>query len=214
MAGVETDHVRPSLGTALLVTRTDETATSHGHGVAEVATVAGSGVEVAHHPGQRQTDPAPAPAPGAAVRPAVIAAIAALEALHAAKDILPDTETLGRGLGLLAVMLTDRGDSHATEGTAEMLDTVGHNPPNAPHLRRSEDGNPSPEVGQETAEGVIQLRHHPVRGAPRDPAAAAAAAAPSAAVLDLLIAPDQALLHNAAMVANGVIVATVKMTKP
>ncbi|KAK1249076.1 hypothetical protein MKX07_002592 [Trichoderma sp. CBMAI-0711] len=212
MAGAETDHVRPSLGTALLVTRTDETAMSHGLGAAGVAIVAGSGVGVAHRPGQRQTDPAPAP--GAAVCPAVIAAIAALEALHAAKDILPDTETLGRGLGLLAVMLTDRGDSHATEGTAEMLDTVGHNPPNAPHLRRSEDGNPSLEVGQETAEGVIQLRHHPVRGAPRDPAAAAAAAAPSAAVLDPLIAPDQALPHNAAMVTNGVIVATVRMTKP
>ncbi|KAH0491415.1 hypothetical protein TgHK011_002848 [Trichoderma gracile] len=205
MAGAGTDHDRPSLGTALLAIRTDETAMSHDLEAGGVAIVAGNGDEVAHRPGQRQTDPAPVPE--AAVHPA---ALAALEALHAAKNILPDTETLGRGLGLLAVMLTDRGGSHATEGTVEMLVAAGHHPPNASRLRQSEDGNPSLEVGQETAEDVIQPRRRPVRGAPRPPAAAA----PFAAVLDPLIALDQALPHSAALVANGVIAATVKTMKP
>ncbi|KAL7820112.1 hypothetical protein V8C26DRAFT_427498 [Trichoderma gracile] len=199
MAGAGTDHDRPSLGTALLAIRTDETAMSHDLEAGGVAIVAGNGDEVAHRPGQRQTDLAPVPE--AAVHPA---ALAALEALHAAKTILPDTETLGRGLGLLAVMLTDRGGSHATEGTVEMLVAAGHHPPNASRLRQSEDGNPSLEVGQETAEDVIQPRHRPVRGAPRPPAAAA----PFAAVLDPLIALDQALPHSAALVANVVIAAT------
>lgn len=210
MAGAETDHARPSLDTVLLVTRIGETAMSHGHEAVEVAIVivVGSGDELAHRLGQRQTDPAPALE--AAARPA---AIGALGALHAAKGILPDTGTRGRGLGLLAVMLTGRGGSRATEETAEMLDADGHNPRNACRLRQSEDGNLPLEVGQESAEDVIQLRHRPAHGAPRDRAVAVAAAAPSAAVIDPLIALDQVLLDNADMVANGVIVTTVKTMK-
>ncbi|TFA98574.1 Serine/arginine repetitive matrix protein 1 [Trichoderma ghanense] len=183
--------------------RSRETAMSPGLEAAGVAIVAGSGDGAAHRPGQRQTDPALE----AAVRPA---AIGAPEALHAARDSLPDTEIRGRDLGLLVVMLTDRGGNHATEGTAEMPDADDHNPRNAFLLHQNEDGNPFLGVGQGSGEDVIQLRHRPVRGAPRD----LAAEAPAAAVIDPLIALDHAHPRNADTVANGVMVATMKTMKP
>ncbi|KAK4070335.1 hypothetical protein Trihar35433_4802 [Trichoderma harzianum] len=141
MVGVQIDHVLPSLGTVLLEIHTGETAMSPEVGVAEgaIAIVAGSGDEVAHHLGQRQSD--------LDLQVAVrLVAIEALEALRAAKDHPHDLETRERGLDLLAAMLTDQGDSRAMEGIVVMLEIDAHHLQSAPHLHRSEDGNLPPEV--------------------------------------------------------------------
>ncbi|UKZ53706.1 hypothetical protein TrVGV298_007503 [Trichoderma virens] len=139
MVGVQIDHVLPSLGTAPREIRTDETAMSLGLEAAGGVIVAGSGDEVAHHPGQRLSDPTLE----VAVR---LAVIEALEALLAAKDHPRDTETRGRDPGLLAEMLIDQGDSHAMVGIAVMLETDAHNLQSAPRHHRSEDGNLPLEV--------------------------------------------------------------------
>lgn len=141
MVGVPIDHALPSLGTVLLEIHTGETAMSLEVGVAEgaIAIAAGSGDEVAHHLGQHQSDLDLQ----AAVR---LVAIEALEAPRAAKDHPHDLETRERDLDLLVAMLTDQGDSRAMEGIAVMLEIDAHHLQSAPHLHRSDDGNPPPEV--------------------------------------------------------------------
>lgn len=134
MAGVQIDHVLPSLDTALPEIRIGETAMSPELEAAEGAIVAGSGDEVAHHLGQRQSDLVLE----VAVR---LEVIGAPEALHAAKGRPPDIETRERDPGLPAVMLTGRGGNRATGGIAAMLDINAQNLRSAPHLHRSEDGN-------------------------------------------------------------------------
>ncbi|KAL7912139.1 PWI domain-containing protein [Trichoderma velutinum] len=139
MAGVQTDHVLPSLGTALLETHTGETAMFPELEVAEGATVDGSGDEVDHHLGQRQSDL------GLQVALRLVA-IEAPEALRAAKGHPHDIETRERDPGLLVAMLTDQGDSHGVEGIAVMLEIDAHNLQSAPHLHRSEDASLPPKV--------------------------------------------------------------------